>query len=129
MSAWRRQAVERLPEFRAVIESAATPMALWVELVLRFEDAVRLGDEGLVRRFFAYAEWCWDAAPGQATEARTAAVCAFYEHLPLVRGLGDQLHHHLPRQRFLAIQDAFRHHLGEAEFARFRDNYLRQARG
>lgn len=128
MSAWRRMALKYLPECRELAAAAATPMDLWLELWLRFEDAVRQDQEDFVRRCFAYAAWCWDAAPGQATAARTAAVCAFYEHLPRLPGLADRLHRFLPRQRFLAVQDAFRYHLGEAEFARFRDSYLRQAR-
>jgi hypothetical protein len=32
MSAWRREALQRLPECRQVIEPADNPMALWIEL-------------------------------------------------------------------------------------------------
>ena len=124
MSAWRRVALETLPEFRDAIEQAESPMNLWCELFLRFEDAFRADDDDSVRRFFRYAEWCSDTAQLRPTDASTAAWCAFYEHLPRVAGLAEQLHRFLPRQRFQRVQDAFRHHTNEQEFTRFRDVYL-----
>ena len=128
MSAWRRVAIERLPEFRATIEEADSPMALWVELGLPFENAFRAGNEDLVRRFFRFAEWCIDTAHQQATDASTAAWCAFYEHLPRIAGLPEQLHRFLPHNRFLQVQDAFRYHTTDEEFARFRESYLLNTR-
>src|SRR4051794_29423646 len=83
MSAWRRGAVEQLPEFREIIEQADRPMALWIEPHLRFEDAFRSGNDDLLRRFFSYADWCIDTAKPRPTDASTAAWCAFYEDLPL----------------------------------------------
>jgi hypothetical protein len=127
MSAWRRVALETLPGLRSIIEGAESPMALWCEVRFAFEDAFRRSDEDLVRRVFSYAAWSIDTAQSQPTDASTAAVCAFYEHLPQIAGLADQLHRFLPRQRFLHIQDAFRYHLSESEFAHFRDTYLDHA--
>jgi hypothetical protein len=118
MSAWRRIALETLPEFRGIIGQAKSPMGLWVELDLRFKDAFLVGNDDLVRRFFRYAEWCTD----------TAVWCVFYEHLPRVAGLADQLHRFLPCQRFLRVQDAFRHHTTESEFTHFCDTFFANAR-
>ena len=102
-------------------------MALWCEVHSLFEDAFRHGNNDLVGRVFQYAAWCIDTAKPQPTDASTAAVCAFYEHLPLIAGLPEQLHRFLPRQRFLHIQHAFRYHLTEPEFVHFRDAYLARA--
>jgi len=128
MSAWRRIALETLPEFRGTIQKAESPMALWVELHLRFEDAFRTHNDDLVRRFFRYADWCIDTAETQPTDASTAAWCAFYEDLPRVTGLAEQLHRFLPRQRFLRLQDAFRYHTTDPEFTHFCNTYLANAK-
>ena len=37
---WRRKALEALPEFRVPIERASSPMALWIDLLAEFQDAV-----------------------------------------------------------------------------------------
>jgi hypothetical protein len=116
MSAWRRVAIEMLPEFRDIIAKAEQPMQLWVEIGARFQDAFRTGNDDLVRRFFNYAAWCIDTAKPQATDASTAAWCAFYEHLPSVDGLPQQLHRFMPRTRFIQVKEAFRYHSGENEF-------------
>ena len=116
MSAWRRVAIEMLPEFRKEIAQADTPMALWVEIGFRFQDAFEKGDEDLARRYFKYAESCLDTAKQQPTEASTAAWCAFYEHLPDIPSLAEQLHRYMPRSRFLQVQDAFRYHTTPEEF-------------
>ncbi len=35
MSTWRRKALESMPEIRDRIESARSPMALWIEILFR----------------------------------------------------------------------------------------------
>lgn len=99
-------------------------MALWVEISLQFEKAFRVHNDDLVQRFFRYAEWCIDTAQPLPTDVSTAAWCAFYEDLPQISGLAGQLHRFLSRQRFLHLQDAFRYHIDESEFVRFRDTFL-----
>ena len=116
MSAWRRVAIEILPEFRNEIAQADNPMALWVEIGVRFCDAFEKRNEDLIRRYFRYAEWCLDTANQDPTDASTAAWCAFYEHLPEIAGLAEQLHRYIPRTRFIQIRDAFRYHTNPDEF-------------
>jgi hypothetical protein len=128
MTAWRRVALDFLPELRDRIEHADSPMRLWGDILLRFEDAFRAGNGDLTSRFFRYAEWSLATAQREPTDASTAAWCAFYEHLPRVSGLAGELHRFLPRHQFLRVQRAFRHHLTEAEFARFCDAYLANAK-
>jgi hypothetical protein len=52
MSAWRREALQRLPECRQLIETADNPMALWIELHGACQDAYKKQDEDLIRRFY-----------------------------------------------------------------------------
>ena len=83
MSAWRREALAALPELRACIEEAPSPMGLWIELRLAFENAVDAGHASLVSRLLKYAAWCCsDRSGALPNDTSTAAACAFYEHLP-----------------------------------------------
>ncbi len=123
MSAWKRIALEKLPEYRGLIETADTPMALWIELNSEFE---RVSDENLIRRFFEYARWCMQS-PGQGnylSDAGTAAVCAFYEHLPRHSGIRRELPRWLTREEFASLREAFRYHLSEQEFSEFEAEFL-----
>ncbi|MDR3447959.1 hypothetical protein [Dyella sp.] len=89
MSTWRRKAIEYLPEHREIVDRARTPMAMWIELHLRFEDAVEDGDQHMVKRFLRYADWCMSEEAGRLpSETSTATACAFYEHLPQRRDTG-----------------------------------------
>jgi len=124
MSAWRRVALEMLPEYRENIAHAENPMGLWVEIDFYFRDAFEAGDDDLVRRFFRYAERCLDTAKPEATDASTAAWCAFYEHIPRVAGLSEQLHRFMPRNRFVQVRDAFRYHISQEEFDRLQKAIL-----
>jgi hypothetical protein len=61
MEAWRRQALEMFPELREGLRdpsALASFDALWARLVAMVPDASRAGDEDLLRRLYAYAEWC-----------------------------------------------------------------------
>lgn len=66
MSAWKRIAFEKLPGYRYLIEEAENPMALWIELHLKFEDVYKAKplDDDLIRRFYEYAHWCIQS-PGE----------------------------------------------------------------
>ena len=80
MSAWRRKAIELLPERKAVIERVDSPMALWIELNIAARCAfeARPIDEGLLRAVFAYARYCWASPDG---DVLTAVVVAFFENV------------------------------------------------
>jgi hypothetical protein len=127
MSAWKRVALEKLPEYRGLIDAADNPMALWIELHLKFERAT---DEDLIRRIFEYARWCMQRS-GEGrylSDAGTAAVCAFYEHLPQHADIRRDLSRWLTREEFANLRDAFRYHLSEAEFASFEAEFLDQTK-
>jgi len=121
MSAWRREALRRLPECRQVIESAETPMALWIELLGECEDAYKKSDENLIRRFYDFARWCWQSP---RADVRTAVACAFYEHLPTTPVLRRDMPRRFGHAAFTELRDVFRYHLSSAEAAAFEREFF-----
>ena len=78
MSAWRRKALELLPQHRALIERAESPMSLWIDLHLRFRDHVASGERAVLQ----YASWCTREGAGTGpSDTLTAVLVAFYEDL------------------------------------------------
>lgn len=113
--------MERLPECRGVIEAAANPMALWIELLGACEMACQKPDEDLVRRCYDFARWCWQSP---SADVRTAVACAFYEHLPVNPVLRRDLPRRLGRVAFMEFREVFRYHLSPEEAATFEQEFL-----
>jgi hypothetical protein len=62
-----------------VIEAAENPMALWIELFGKCQDAYEKQSDDLIRRLYDYARWYWLS---RIDDVVSAVACAFYEHLP-----------------------------------------------
>ena len=128
MSAWKRVALERLPEYRSAIEAAENPMALWIELHMKLQEVYRATspDDSLIRRFYEYARWCLQSPGriGYLSDAGTAAAYAFYEHLPKDARIRRDLPRWMTRGEFTGLREAFRHLLSEQEFAEFEAEFL-----
>lgn len=124
MSTWRRKAIEHLPEYRKIIDCAQTPMAMWIELHLRFEDAVAAGDQPMIRRFLQYADWCMSEEAGRLpSETSTAAACAFYEHLPQRREYWPFFRSWFSQKQFAQLIPVFGYHLGPVDVADLKKFY------
>ncbi len=121
MSAWRRQALQNLPEFRRVIEAADTPMALWVELLDECQDGYRRQDEELIPRFYEFARWCWQSS---SAEVRTAVACAFYEHLPTTPESRRDMPGRFGRAAFGELREVFLYHLSPDEAIAFEREFF-----
>lgn len=78
MSAWRRKAIEALPEMKKTVDAAWSPMALWIELRGAFETTVERGDMAMARRIMDFARYCLGA---RDNDVATAAALGFIEHL------------------------------------------------
>lgn len=120
--------MEKLPEYRSVIEATDNPMTLWIELEMKFEDVYRATplDDEIIRRFYDYARWCMES-PGEGgylSDAGTAAACAFYEHLPQQAAIRRDLPRWITRQEFGDLREVFRHHLSPRDFADFEAEFL-----
>ena len=124
MSAWRREALERLPEYRSVIEKATGPMALWIELWCHFERAVEKNDNSLVERTLRFAAWCSSEQAGPLpNETSTAAHLAFYEHLPTRRDFWPHMSKWFFPHEFAALLPTFAYHVSEDELADLKKAY------
>ena len=126
MSAWRRVAIEKLPEFREIIEAAETPGMLWIDLLVRFEGAYQEpADQDLAHRVYEYAGWCLTKSKDQDIE--TAAALSFYEHLPLNKKIRKDMANHLTREVFLGLKEVFKYHLAEGEYEEMEQEFLKQS--
>jgi hypothetical protein len=128
MSAWRRVALEKLPEYRKIIDAANEVMACWLELNFEFDKVYRseILDRNKIRRFYEFARWCL-ANPSTSASAEfdplTAAVVVFFEHIPRNRAAREDLHNWISRKEFLELQDAFRYLASESEFAELESSF------
>ena len=121
MSAWRREAIQRLPECRRIAEEAENPMALWIELLSACEEAYAKGGEDLIRRFYEFARWCWKSP---SDEVRTAVACAFYEHLPRNPAMRRDIPRRIGRTAFAELREVFGYHLSPEEAIVFEREFL-----
>ncbi len=121
MSAWRREALQRLPECRQVIEAAENPMALWIELLGECQDAYKKQGDDLIRRFYDYARWCWQS---RIDDVVNAVACAFYEHLPTTPVLRRDMPRRFGRAAFKELRYVFCYHLPPEEAAAFEREFL-----
>ncbi|MGZ8939277.1 MAG: DUF7674 family protein [Limisphaerales bacterium] len=121
MSAWRREAIERLPECRRIAEEAENPMALWIELLSACEEAYANNNEDLIRRFYEFARWCWKSP---SDEVRSAVACAFYEHLPTRPAMRRDMPRRVGRAAFAELREVFGYHLSPEEAAAFEQEFL-----
>lgn len=124
MVTWRSKAIEVLPAQQELIAEARTPMALWIELRLAFEDAAKRNEDETLRRILDYAFWCISPAAGELpTDASTAAVCAFFEHLPTDRALWPSLREWLSPSQFESVKPTFHYFLSRAEVKELTDAF------
>lgn len=116
MSAWRRVALEMLPERRHAFKVADGPMALWNALWDGFCSAYATDppDDDRIRRTFTYARWCLED-PSRVRDAghdvATAAVVCFYEDLPTFAPARRDLHRWMEPSEFRGLSVAFTYHL------------------
>jgi hypothetical protein len=128
MSAWRRKSLELLPEFRAVIEASDSPMAMWMELHLRFDETMVSDQSEKVRRILELAAWCVSELSGSLpNDTSTAAAVAFYEHLPQKREYWQYFPQWFTRQEFEQLLPVFSYHLGSNDIAELKRSYASAA--
>jgi hypothetical protein len=121
MSAWRRKALELLPEHRVIIEAADNPMALWIELLWPCENAHHEQNEEAIRRFYQFAQLCWQSPDA---DVRTAVACAFYEHLPTRSVMRRDMPWLFSQSAFTELREVFRYHLSPEEAVEFEKEFL-----
>ena len=74
MSAWRKIAIENLPQHRELIDHSESVGMLWVDLWLIFVNAHRPpADESTIKGVYEFASWCM-AKSGNA-DIETLTIC------------------------------------------------------
>jgi hypothetical protein len=109
-----------LPNLRSRIESAETPMALWIDLWFEFKKSFAAADSDGVRRTMAYARYCLASPSG---DVRTAVACAFIEHLPTDPRIKAVLPELLTAEEFNRLEPILRYHVGEGVIAEIERDY------
>ncbi|HEY5892307.1 MAG TPA: hypothetical protein VIT91_03660 [Chthoniobacterales bacterium] len=122
MSAWRRQAIEFLPEHKTLIEVCDTPMFLWTELHSIFHKASEEENIPLMRSLFGYARWCWHESRSRDTQ--TAALIGFYENIPSDRNHWWAVAVFVSRPDFAGLEQIFRYFLSDEQYEEFKTYYF-----
>jgi hypothetical protein len=124
MSAWRRKALELLPQHRTLVESAESPMSLWIELRYRFLDHIASGDRDAERAMLAYASWCTKEGAGSGpSDTLTAVLVSFYEDLAGEKALWPRFREWFRPYEFEALSLPFHYHLSDQEFQKLREEF------
>ena len=113
-----------IPPLKREIEMAGSPMALWIELHFKLEDAYeeKLPDDELIKQIYAYAHWCLRKANN--TDIFTAVVYAFYEHVLTHKKVRHDLPNQMNRKDFLALDGYLAYHLTDEEFDEYSEKFL-----
>jgi hypothetical protein len=103
-------------------------MEMWIELHLRFDEAMARNQLEPVRRFLALAAWCVSEQAGSLpNDTSTAAAVAFYEHLPQRREYWQYFPKWFTRQEFEQLLPIFSYHLGSSDLAELKRSYASAA--
>lgn len=119
MSAWRKEASKRLPEFQRIIASrdVDNPMMLWTELHIKFAQLCEQDPPplDLVRRFWEYAKCCMEHGH---EDVSTAASLAFGEHLLNSEATTRLLPQIMSRQDYEGLRSLLLYHNSQAQYER-----------
>ncbi len=125
MSAWRRTAIEKLPQHRKLIARSESVGMLWVDLWHIFVAAHRPpADEATIKSIYEFADWC--LAESRNADIATSTVCHFYEHLPTETLVRQLLPKNMSRQDFMGMSEVFKYHLSSDEHKAFLREFMEQ---
>ena len=114
MSAWRRKAIEKLPEYRPIIERSKCVMAFLDGINCDFVQAHRDPiDELKIRRVYDFAWWAVGESGNDDISSRVAI--GFFEDLPLDKQVRELLPQYMTRDQFLGMAEIFKYHLTSEE--------------
>lgn len=124
MSAWRRKALELLPELRLRIESSNSPGELWDGLHSIFEESIKSNNEKMTSSIIKYLTWCTSEEAGDVSnETHQAVYCGFLEditqnrkHFPLFKNWFNTV-------QFEEYKGSFQYTLSEKEFEMLENDF------
>lgn len=116
MSAWRKEASNRLPELQRIIASREVnnPMMLWIELRKEFERLCKQEPAPLelLRRLWGYANWCME----RGDDVGTGAALGFCEHLINTKESSSILPVIMSRQDYQSLKGLLLYQNTEADY-------------
>lgn len=119
MKSWKRVAMKYLPEMRKDIKSSINIYDMWLFLWIAFKEHYEHTpvNRDLIKRFYKFANWCvWDA---ESEEIANAAAINFYEYLPTIEAVRQDIPFNMVKEDFIGMKNLFRYNLSEEEFEQF----------
>lgn len=122
MSQWRRIALEKVPSCKQEIGCSQSPTSMWLDLLFALERAYEVvpPNEIVLQQIYGYAFWCFDTK----NEDLLQGVLRFFTHLPQHGNVRRDLPNRLSFAYFKNLEPAFRYSLGDAEFKKFKEEFL-----
>lgn len=127
---WRKEAHSRFPELEDP-DKIESPYSLWLELLEVFEEAYQPPrNEEMIKRIYAYAEWCETQPRGiKAEDDLATCVCVcFYEHIPDNQYSLEDMPRWFSRSEVLLMEEVFSYHVGKEGFKKILEIYDRSGK-
>ena len=118
MSRWRKEAFDRLPEFRGFLQEEKSASLFLGEMADQLHKAYLQKNEDLIRRIYDYAKWCLAAPQGMdaSNDLPTIVTVAFFEHLPRHEEIRRDIGRWFPKKEIEGMKQIFLYHGTEAQF-------------
>jgi hypothetical protein len=115
---WRKQAFERLPEMRGLLQEEKSHYNFLGELVTRLDAAYEAQNDDLVKRIYGFVFWCMHAPRGKdaSDDLLTAVACSFLEHLPQYDRIRGDIWRWFRRGDILGMWEIFHYHGTEEQY-------------
>jgi hypothetical protein len=119
MNEWRKNALEKIPSQRELIQSNEIDSIgmLWIELDMLIENK----DFESLNEIFDYAKWCLEDSDN--AEIRTVVLTHFYEHLLEKEHIRKILPNFLTKSDFINLKEVFLYHNTEEDYERHRKEF------
>lgn len=116
MSAWRRKALEYLPQFRKEIDKSDSASSLWVEILDKFCQAVETEDEEFIQGTLKYLVWSFSDEAGM--ESQQAVNCGFLEDIANNKKLWKCFSKWFSTAQFGQYKGSFQYALSNEDFSK-----------
>jgi hypothetical protein len=131
MPPWRETARQMFPELLEEIAEAENPWLFWFDLRDAFRRAYDASprDESLIRRIYAYSDWCFDAPRGKAAadDLATCAALCFWEHIPMHPAARDDMPRWFTLEEIVYSKGIFSYLIGDERFRELEEHFRRSA--
>lgn len=123
MSAWRKKAMDCLPERKKEFEDPDTSIYdVFIELMPFVVEAHRQKDKDRLERIYGFAEWCFRQ---KQKDLWNAAGVAFYEHLGDYPETLSGMVQWVKKEIYKGIRELLKRRISERDLAELDQHYLR----